>query len=93
MILNYRIIFFCVLTALLQNCVILLGSRRLKLLLFDDCGFVEIPKDTHKLICSVGCENESNLHDYLTVNISLYEITRLGICFSVAKIIGVSDTE
>jgi hypothetical protein len=59
--------------------------------LFDDCGFVEIPKDTHIIICPVGCENESNLHDCLTV--CLYEITGLGICFSVAKIIGVPDAE
>jgi hypothetical protein len=61
--------------------------------LFDDCGFVEISKDTHIIICPVGCENESNLHESLTVNLCVYEITGLGICSSVAKIIGVSDTE
>jgi len=54
---------------------------------------VEIPNDTNIIICRVGCENESNLHNYLTVNIRLCEITGLGIGFSVAIIIGVSDTK
>jgi hypothetical protein len=46
---------------------------------------MEIPKGTHIIICPVGCENESNLHDSLTVNICLYEITGLGLASLLLK--------